>query len=181
MDCVLRGLTWVCCLVYLDDVVIFTKGSVARHAVEVAVVLERLAQAGLSLKASKCVFATTRMEYLGHDLTPDGIQPTDRLVKTIVTFPRPEDAAQVRRFVALAGYCRRFVPDCGARMSPVTRLLREENSWEWKMRRMERSTGLSRGSASALCLQSSPGVADASRSRRSSKTDTFILDICIGH
>jgi hypothetical protein len=131
MDCVLRGLTWICCLVYLDDVVMFTKGTVTQHVVELAVVLERLAEAGLSLKAAKFSFATTKMEYLGHDLTPDGIQPTDRLVKAIVDFPRPEDDAQVRRFVALAGYYRRFVPDFGAKMSPLTRLLRKDSAWEW--------------------------------------------------
>jgi hypothetical protein len=131
MDCVLRGLTWICCLVYLDDVVIFTKAPVAQHVVELLVVLERLAEAGLSLKAAKCSFATTKMEYLGHDLTPDGIQPTDRLVKAIVDFPRQEDDAQVRRFVALAGYYRRFVPDFGPKMSPLTRLLRKDSAWEW--------------------------------------------------
>ncbi|KAE9183208.1 hypothetical protein PF002_g26774 [Phytophthora fragariae] len=131
MDCVLRGLTWICCLVYLDDVVIITKGTVAQHVVELAVVLERLAEAGLSLKASKFSFATTKMEYLGHDLTPDGIQPTDRLIKAIVDFPRPEDDVQVRRFVVLAGYYRRFVPDFGAKMSPLTSLLRKGTEWSW--------------------------------------------------
>ncbi|KAE9263517.1 hypothetical protein PR003_g33132, partial [Phytophthora rubi] len=131
MDCVLRGLTWICCLVYLDDVIIFTKGTVAQHVVELAVVLERLSEAGLSLKASKCSFATTSMEYLGHDLTPDGIQPTSRLVKAIVDFPRPQGDVQVRRFVALAGYYRRFVPDFGARMAPLTTLLRKTSEWTW--------------------------------------------------
>ncbi|GMF16139.1 unnamed protein product [Phytophthora fragariaefolia] len=131
MDCGLRGLTWICCLVYLADVVIFTKGTVARLVVALAVVLESLAEAGLSLKATKCSFATTRMEYLGHDLTPEGIQPTDRLVKAIVDFRQPQDAAEVRRFVALAGYYRRFVPDFGAKMSPLTRLLRKGSEWQW--------------------------------------------------
>eukprot|EP00644_Phytophthora_capsici_P017359 jgi/Phyca11/125263/e_gw1.57.348.1 len=131
MDCVLRGLTWVCCLVYLDDVVIFTKGSVAQHVVKLAVVFERLAEAGLSLKASKCSFATTRMEYLGHDLTPGGIQPTQRLVKAIVDFPTPTDDSQVRRFVALAGYYRRFVPEFGTKMAPLTCLLRKSQDWIW--------------------------------------------------
>jgi len=101
--------------VYLDDVIIFTKGTVAEHVVELAVVLERLAQAGLSLKAAKCSFAATQMEYLGHDLTQEGIKPTNRLVKSIVDFPVPKDNVQVRRFVALAGYYRRFVPEFGAR------------------------------------------------------------------
>lgn len=96
MNCVLRGLTWVCCLVYLDDVIIFTRGSVARHVVELAVVLERLAEAGLSLKATKCTFAATSMEYLGHDLTPEGIKPTSRLVKAVTDFPRPTNETEVR-------------------------------------------------------------------------------------
>ncbi|KAE8989378.1 hypothetical protein PF011_g18796 [Phytophthora fragariae] len=129
MDCVLRGLTSVCCLVYLDDVIIFTKGTVVQHVVELAVVLERLAEAGLSLKSSKCTFATTKMEYLGHELTTAGIQPTNRLIKAIVDFPRPTDEAQVRRFVALAGYYRRFVPEFGSRMAPLTSLLRKTSEW----------------------------------------------------
>jgi hypothetical protein len=61
MDAVLRGLMWQCCLMYLDDVIIFTKGGVARHVVELAAVLERLSRAGLSLKAAKCSFGTTRL------------------------------------------------------------------------------------------------------------------------
>ncbi|GMF57915.1 unnamed protein product [Phytophthora fragariaefolia] len=108
MDCVLRGLTWICRLVYLDDVIIFTRGSVSRHVVELAVVLKRLAEAGLSLKATKCSFATTKIEYLGHELTPEGIQPTPWLVKAIVEFPTSTDEAQVRRFVALVGFYKRL-------------------------------------------------------------------------
>ncbi|GMF36060.1 unnamed protein product [Phytophthora fragariaefolia] len=131
MDCVLCELTWVCCLVYLDDIVIFTRGSVARHVVELAVVLERFAKAGLSLKATKCSFATTSMAYLGHDLTPAGIKPTDRLVKAVTDFPKPQDEAAVRRFVALAGYYRRFMPDFGSRMAPLTKLLRKLIEWVW--------------------------------------------------
>lgn len=131
MDCVLQGLTWVCYLVYLDDVIIFTKGTVAQHVVELAVVLERLAEAGLSLKASKCSFAATRNEYLGHDLTTEGIQPTNRLIKATVEFPRSQDEAQVRRFVALAGYYRRFVPEFGTKMAPLTSLLRKTTEWTW--------------------------------------------------
>lgn len=131
INCVLRGLTWVCCLVYLDDVIIFTSGSVAKHVVELAVELERLAEAGLSLKATKCSFAATSMEYLGHDLTPEGIKPTSRLVKAIIDFPTPRNDVEVRRFVALAGYYRRFMPDFGSRMAPLTSLLRKTSVWRW--------------------------------------------------
>ncbi|GMF50237.1 unnamed protein product [Phytophthora fragariaefolia] len=70
------------------------------------------------------------MEYLGHELTTEGIQPTARLVKAVADFPRPTDAAGVRRFVTLTGYYRRFVPSFGARMSPLTKLLRKTSEWK---------------------------------------------------
>ncbi|POM73982.1 LOW QUALITY PROTEIN: Retrovirus-related Pol Polyprotein [Phytophthora palmivora] len=73
MDAVLRGLSWQCCMVYLDDIIIYTKGTFERHIVELTVVLERLANAGLSLKPEKCSFAKQRLEYLGHELTKSGI------------------------------------------------------------------------------------------------------------
>ncbi|OWY91049.1 Gag-pol Polyprotein [Phytophthora megakarya] len=79
MNGVLRELTWSTCLVYLDDIVIFTKGGIERHIVELACVLERLAAAGLSLR--KCVFAAESMEYLGHTLSSKGVQPVDRLIR----------------------------------------------------------------------------------------------------
>eukprot|EP00644_Phytophthora_capsici_P012741 jgi/Phyca11/112999/e_gw1.23.117.1 len=99
MNGVLRGLTWTTCLVYLDDIVVFTKGNVERHVVEVANVLERLASAGLSLKLKKCSFVSESMEYLGHTLSSEGVQPTERLVKAVMDFPRPADATEVKRFV----------------------------------------------------------------------------------
>ncbi|POM80606.1 Retrovirus Polyprotein [Phytophthora palmivora] len=71
------------------------------------------------------------MEYLGHDLTSEGIKPTERLVRAIVDFPTPTDDTQVRRFVALAGYYRRFVPEFGTRMAPLTSLLRKSTKWDW--------------------------------------------------
>ncbi|KAE9108707.1 hypothetical protein PF006_g20824 [Phytophthora fragariae] len=67
MNSVLRGLTWTTCLVYLDDIVVYTRGGIEQHVLELACVLERLAAAELTLKLKKCVFAARRMEYLGHE------------------------------------------------------------------------------------------------------------------
>ncbi|GMF19577.1 unnamed protein product [Phytophthora fragariaefolia] len=110
---------------------VLVHGDSLPNVVELAVVLERLSAAGLSLKASKCTFAAKHMEYLGHDLTTEGIRPTERLVKAVAEPPRPTDDAEVRRFVALAGYYRRSLPSFGARMSPLTKLLRKTTEWEW--------------------------------------------------
>lgn len=134
MDCVLRGLTWQMCLVYLDDVIVYTKGGFSRHLVELATVLERLSQAGLSLNLKKCTFATNNIEYLGHHLSPEGIRPKKRLVKAIPAFKTLADAAETKRFVHLAGFYRRFVSQFGTIMAPLTKLLRKSVQWEWSQK-----------------------------------------------
>jgi len=131
MNGVLRGLTWVTCLVYLDDIVVFTRGGIERHIVELASVLERLSAAGLTIKMKKCVFATQSMEYLGHELSYEGVRPVDRLIAAVREFPRPKDPVQVKRFVHLAGYYRKFIAAFGSIMAPLTKLLRKKVDWEW--------------------------------------------------
>ncbi|KAE9033724.1 hypothetical protein PR002_g8519 [Phytophthora rubi] len=131
MNSVLRGLTWVTCLVYLDDIIVYTKGGIERHVVELACVLERLAEAGLTLKLKKCVFATRRKEYLGHELSSDGVRPLERLVSAVREFPQPRDNVEVKRFVHLAGYYRRFIEGFRAIMAPMTKLLRKSVEWVW--------------------------------------------------
>ncbi|GMF32679.1 unnamed protein product [Phytophthora fragariaefolia] len=76
MNGVLRGLTWTTCLVYLDDIIIYTRGSVQKHLVQLAAVLARLSAAGLSLKLKTCVFVARSMEYLGHELSSEGCAPS---------------------------------------------------------------------------------------------------------
>ncbi|OWZ00080.1 LOW QUALITY PROTEIN: hypothetical protein PHMEG_00028811 [Phytophthora megakarya] len=129
MDAVLRGLTWKSCLVYLDDVIIFTAGSVSRHVVELACVLERLSRAGLSLKPKKCSFAKTRLGHLGHELDEQGILPLESLVDTVKRFPTPENPDE-------------FVPHFGAKAAPLTRLLRKSSSWDWGPEQQEASRPL---------------------------------------
>ncbi|GMF51310.1 unnamed protein product [Phytophthora fragariaefolia] len=132
MNGVLRGLTWMTCLVYLDDIIIFTKGEIERHVVELAGVLERLRSAGLSLKLKKSTFATTSMEYLGHHLSDRGVQPAERLVKSVKEFPRPiDDTVEVKRFVHLSGYYRKLIAAFRSIVEPLTRLLKKDMKWQW--------------------------------------------------
>ncbi|KAG3110754.1 hypothetical protein PI124_g9003 [Phytophthora idaei] len=130
MNSVLRGLTWATCLVYLDNIVVYTRGSIERDVLELARVLERLAAAGLTLKLKKCVFATKTMEYLGHELSSDGVRPLQRLVTAVENFPRPTDVVDVKRFVHLAGYYRKFIEGFGSLMAPMTKLLRKKTQRE---------------------------------------------------
>ncbi|GMF52732.1 unnamed protein product [Phytophthora fragariaefolia] len=118
-------------LVYLDDVIIYTSGDISCHVVELAVVLERLAQAGLSLKTRKCSFAMKKLEYLGHELDADGIRSLASRVESVRRFPVPQDAVEVRRFVHLAEYYTTFVPNFGTKAAPMTKLLRRTTEWMW--------------------------------------------------
>jgi hypothetical protein len=131
MNGVLRWLTWTTCLVYLDDIIVFTRGGIERHVVELASVLDRLATAGLTLKLKKCMFATTSMEYLGHELSCKSVRPVQRLVTAVREFPRPRDPTEVKRFVHLAGYYRKFVEAFGSIMALQTMLLRKDVEWRW--------------------------------------------------
>ncbi|KAE8956529.1 hypothetical protein PR001_g31704, partial [Phytophthora rubi] len=131
MNGVLRGLTWTTCLVYLDDIVVFTRGDVRKHLVQLATVLERLSVAGLTLKLRKCVFAARSMEYLGHELSDEGVRPVERLITAVTEFPRPCNPVEVKRFVHLAGYYRKFIEAFGSVMAPMTRLLKKDCEWQW--------------------------------------------------
>jgi hypothetical protein len=72
----------------------------------------------------KCVFATRSMEYLGHELSSAGVRPLRRLISAVEDFARPTNPVEVKRFVHLAGYYRRFVKGFGSLMAPMTKLLR---------------------------------------------------------
>ncbi|KAE9298334.1 hypothetical protein PF001_g15983 [Phytophthora fragariae] len=71
------------------------------------------------------------MEYLGHELTCDGVRPLPRLISAVQEFPRPTDAVEAKRFVHLTGYYSRFVEGFGSMMAPITKLLRKDAEWEW--------------------------------------------------
>ncbi|GMF31046.1 unnamed protein product [Phytophthora fragariaefolia] len=131
MNRVLRGLTWMSGLVYLDDIIIFTKGGIERHVIELGGMLGRLRAAGLSLKLKECTVATASMEYLGHYLSDRGVPPAKRLVHSVQEFPRPVDATKVKRFVHLAGYYRKFIAAFGTIVEPLTWLLKKDTDWEW--------------------------------------------------
>ncbi|KAJ0392460.1 hypothetical protein P43SY_002014 [Pythium insidiosum] len=137
MDCVLRGLSWICCLVYLDDIIVYSRGPMEAHVVRLAAVLARLEDAGLTIKLKKCVFGANKVEYLGHELDAECVRPTERLLRAIRDAPAPTDQTGVRCFVHLAGNYRRFIPDFGRKAEPMTRLLRKGVPWQWREEQVE--------------------------------------------
>ena len=96
--------------VYLDDIHIFSETFEA-HLVHLQQVLDHFKVAGLRLKPSKCHFISQSVEYLGHLITPQGISPNPNQVSAIKEFPTPKSLKEVRQFLGLASYYRRFI--CG--------------------------------------------------------------------
>jgi len=101
---VLAGLEDFICA-FLDDVVIFSN-SWSEHMQHLRIVFRRLQDAGLTLKKAKCVFATAVVDYLGHTIGQDSVQPRAAKEAAMIDFPRPLNRQQLRSFLGLVGYYR---------------------------------------------------------------------------
>lgn len=102
MNAILRGVKSFC-LVYLDDIIIFSK-SWEDHLSHLAIIFDRLRSANLRVKLKKCFFGTQSMEFLGHIVTPDGIRPNPSKIERIAAIRRPQSLTELRVFLGLVGY-----------------------------------------------------------------------------
>ena len=130
MDRTLAGLAWNICLYYLDDIIVFS-ATWAEHLQRLKAVFERLRRANLKLGAKKCTLAAREVSFLGYKVTPDGLEPEPRLMEAISKLPPPINVAEVRSFLGLVGYYRRFVKKFSDKAAPLNALLRREQAWKW--------------------------------------------------
>ena len=109
MNKVLNGLNFT--LAYLDDIIIFSE-TAEQHLKQIQIVLNRLRQAQLKLKKSKCAFFKKELHYLGHLLTTDGVKPQLEKIKAISEMKPPKNQKGVRDFLVMVGYYRKFIRIC---------------------------------------------------------------------
>jgi transposase InsO family protein len=108
MNHILQGLQGV--VVYLDDVLVFG-ATMEEHDKRLKMVLKRVEESGIKLNGEKCVFGVSELQFLGHNLSEKGIQPTKQKQTALSQFPTPTTKKQVRSFLGLAEYAaHRFIP-----------------------------------------------------------------------
>ena len=123
MECVLTGLSGEQCLIYLDDIIIFSS-SFADHLNRLTSVLQRLRQAGLKIKPSKCQFMRPQVTYLVHIISAQGVSPDPSKLQAVADYPPPTDAKQLKKFLGLSNYYRRFIQHYAAIAEPLHKILR---------------------------------------------------------
>ncbi|KAL5516825.1 hypothetical protein EMCRGX_G002246 [Ephydatia muelleri] len=111
---------------YLDDIVIFSQ-TWKEHLGHLKSILKRIGKANLTVKEAKCQFGMKQCVYLGHVVGNGMVQPEGSKVKAVKSFPQPETKHQVKGFLGLTGYYRRFIPDYAAIATPLTDLTRKSS------------------------------------------------------
>ena len=108
MDFVLEGLIGDFCLVYLDDIIVYSKDK-SDHLRHLQIIFDRLRQNNLKLKISKCHFMKSEVQYLGYVVNRHGLLPQQSKLDILANFPAPTTITQLQSFIGLASYYRRFV------------------------------------------------------------------------
>ncbi|KAK3543293.1 hypothetical protein QTP70_014045 [Hemibagrus guttatus] len=122
---VLREFLHRCVLVYIDDILIYSR-SLAEHRQHVAEVLGRLREFQLFLKAEKCSFHQPSVQFLGYNISSSGIQMDKGKITAVRDWPAPATVKELQRFLGFANFYRRFISNYSSIADPLTNLLRNK-------------------------------------------------------
>ena len=130
METVLRGLHWETLLIYLDDIIVFSK-DLDSHLKHLAEVFDRLQSAGLKLKPEKCKLFADKVNYLGHVVSSKGVETDNAKISAVKDWPTPRHKRDVRAFLGTCGYYRRFIHHYAEISRPLSQLSSKHAKYEW--------------------------------------------------
>ena len=130
MDRVLTGLQGTELFVYPDDIVIFA-ASIEEYTDRVRRIFTRLSAAGRRLQPEKCAFLSTKVKYLGHIISEDGVRPDPSKIEAVQQFPVPRSPRNIREFLGLVGYYRKFIYEFARQTKPLPDLLKQGREFHW--------------------------------------------------
>jgi hypothetical protein len=116
-------------MVFLDDILVYSK-SLKEHIHHLTLVLQKLREHQLYLKASKCSFVKSQLDYLGHIISVIGVATDPSKTADMLKWPTPTNVTELRGFLGLTGYYRKFVKHYGLIARPLTHLLKK-NQFAW--------------------------------------------------
>ena len=116
---------------YLDDILILSNGTFEDHLKKVHTVLARLQKANFRANVRKCFFAQDNLEYLGYQITREGIQPQPKKVEAIQKIKAPKNVRQLRHFLGMVNYYRDMWKRRSHILAPLTKLVGKGTKWQW--------------------------------------------------
>jgi hypothetical protein len=117
-------------LVFFDDILIYSE-DFEQHLNHVRLVLELLLKDSWQIKLSKCSFAQNQLTYLGHVISASGVATDPAKIQAVANWSSPTSIKDLRSFLGLAGYYRRFVRNFGLLAKPLTSLLKKRTVFVW--------------------------------------------------
>jgi hypothetical protein len=130
MNNILRKVLGKYALVYLDDVIIFSK-TAEEHITHIGDILDRIQKAGFKLKLSKCFFFQKSVPYLGQIISEEGSSTDPKKIEVVKNFPPPENRQQLKSALGLFGYYRKYIKNFGAIAHPLTELTKKDVDYVW--------------------------------------------------
>ena len=117
---------------YLDGVLIHSP-DIESHLQHIKILFQRLREADLKLKDSKCNYFKTHVQYLGHLVSGKGIKPLPEKLESVKNMPAPTTPKEIKQFLGLVGYYRKFIPRFADIAKPMTNLTKQDVSFEWTL------------------------------------------------
>ena len=117
-------------VVFIDDILVYSKNE-EEHKEHLRLVLEKLREHQLYAKVSKCEFWLKEVGFLGHVISREGIAVHPTNVVTVTNWEAPMSVGEIRSFLGLAGYYRRFIENFSKIAKPMTELLKKDTKFKW--------------------------------------------------
>ena len=138
-------------VVFIDDILIYSKTR-EEHADHLRVVLKILKDHQLYEKLSKCEFWLDEVQFLGHVISAKGIAVDPAKIETVLKWERPKTMTELRSFLGLTGYYKRFVEGFSKKVNPLTQLIRKDKPFSWTEKCEECFEDMKRCLTTALVL-----------------------------
>ena len=150
MDQVLQGLPFARC--YIDDIIIWSR-NLEEHLEHLKEVFRRLREAGLKVHPGKCVFGANGIDFLGHHISANRLEPQQDKLAAVRDLPSPTDLSSLRAALGLFSYYRKFVPHFSTIAFPLNSLMKKDRPWEWGEHQEEAFVELKEHLCSAAVLR----------------------------